>query len=120
MTRVLALLNPYFEKDTAQSVRIMEAEDWAACLSEYPMFAIQNAARWWKGENKKRSTRPLEGDIADRARAEMQIVRDAAAGIKLAAMKRSEPEPQRDDTPLTPEQRAVLDATLARFAKGRG
>lgn len=75
MHRVLALLAPYYSTDIPQSVREIEAEDWLVALSEFPEWAIVNAARWWKSENNAdRRKRPLEGDIAARAKLEMGIV----------------------------------------------
>lgn len=83
LARVLSLLNPYFEKETPQSAREMEAEDWVIALADYPQWAIQNAVRWWKGpENPDRKRRPLEGDIAARCRKEMDAV--SAAKLMLA------------------------------------
>lgn len=82
MARTASLLSPYYEKDVPQGVRVMEAEDWADALAEFPQWAIQKAAQWWKSaDNPDRRKRPLEGDIAARARFEMQAVR--AAQIKL-------------------------------------
>lgn len=82
--RVASLLSPYYEKDTPQGVRVMEAEDWVVCLSGSPRWAIDAAARWWKGpENERRHRRPMEGDIAARVAIEMDAVR--AARIKIAA-----------------------------------
>lgn len=84
MARVLALLNPYFDKDTPQAIREIEAEDWAAALGAYPYWAIEKAARWWKSDaNADRRKRPLEGDIARRCKVEMDAV--SAAKIKLAS-----------------------------------
>lgn len=82
--RVAALLSPYYEKDTPQAVREMEAEDWIICLSGKPRWAIDAAVRWWKGSgNEKRHRRPMEGDIAARVAIEMDAVR--AAQVKIAA-----------------------------------
>ena len=79
MARIAALLSPYYEKDVPQAVRVMEAEDWAEALAEYPQWAIQNAVRWWKSEhNPDRRKRPFEGDIAAVCRKEMDAVRAAA------------------------------------------
>lgn len=84
MARTASLLSPYYEKDVPQGVRVMEAEDWADALSDFPQWAIQKAAQWWKSaDNPNRRKRPLEGDIAARARFEMQAVR--AAKIKLSS-----------------------------------
>jgi hypothetical protein len=106
MARIAALLSPYYEKDTPQGVRVMEAQDWAAELKGLPQWAIERAVRWWKGgDNPKRAKRPLEGDISARAKFEMQAVR--AARI---AMKSSEPVPARP-APVT--ERATPEAREA-------
>jgi hypothetical protein len=95
MARVLALLNPYFDKDTPQAIREIEAEDWAAALGAYPYWAIEKAARWWKSdENPDRRKRPLEGDLVARTKREMDAV--SAAKIKLSSDKlRREQDEQR-------------------------
>lgn len=82
--RVASLLSPYYEKDTPQAVREMDADDWVLSLIEYPRWAIDAAVRWWKGrDNEKRDRRPKEGDIAARAAIEMGAVK--AAKIKISA-----------------------------------
>ena len=82
MARVASLLSAYYEKNTPQAVREMEAEDWADTLAEYPAWAINKAVRWWKGPlNENRHRRPIEGDIAARAAREMDAV--GAARIVL-------------------------------------
>ncbi|WP_170400726.1 hypothetical protein [Ruegeria arenilitoris] len=83
MARVAALLSPYFEKDVPQSIRQMEAEDWAEALSEYPLWAVQSAARWWKSaDNPNRRKRPLEGDIVEQCRAIMGPIRAARIALE--------------------------------------
>jgi hypothetical protein len=78
MARIASLLLPYYEKETAQVVRDMEADDWAEGLSEYPRWAVERAVRWWKGkDNPKRRQRPVEGDIAARCQIEMRPVMNA-------------------------------------------
>lgn len=72
MARAAAILSPYYAKDVPQIVREIEAEDWLEALAEYPQWAIERAARWWKGEsNPDRRKAPLEGDIAARCKVEM-------------------------------------------------
>ena len=76
LARVAALLSPYYEKDTPQAVREMEAEDWLASLAGKPEWAITSAVRWWKGpDNPDRRKRPMEGDIAARVAVETQALR---------------------------------------------
>ena len=103
MARVLALLNPYFDKDTPQAIREIEAEDWASALSAYPYWAIEKAARWWKSdENPDRRKRPLEGDLVARTKREMDAV--SAARIKLesgiAGRTHEEQRPQRTEAEM--------------------
>lgn len=99
MARTASLLSPYYEKDVPQGVRVMEAEGWADALAEFPQWAIQKAAQWWKSaDNPDRRKRPLEGDIAARARFEMQAVR--AAKIKMNSNYRDHKA-----APLTPPGR---------------
>ena len=90
MARVASLLTAYYEKNTPQSVREMEAEDWADALAEYPAWAINKAVRWWKGPlNENRHRRPVEGDISARAAREMDAVSAAKiilrSGVALQA-----------------------------------
>lgn len=98
MARVLALLNPYFDKDTPQAIREIEAEDWACALSAYPYWAIEKAARWWKSdENPDRRKRPIEGDLVARVKREMDAV--SAARLLLA-----QPVTQRQEAEKRPER----------------
>jgi hypothetical protein len=80
MARVLALLSPYFDKDTPQAVREIEADDWAEALGVFPYWAVERACRWWKSDsNGDRRKRPLEGDVVARCKVEMQAVRAASS-----------------------------------------
>ncbi|ARC89988.1 hypothetical protein [Rhodovulum sp. MB263] len=76
MARVGALLTPYFDRETPRALREIEMEDWADALADFPDWAIERAAKWWKSaDNPQRRKRPLEGDIAERCRIEMRAVR---------------------------------------------
>ena len=112
MARIAALLSPYYEKDTPQGVRIMEAQDWAVAVKDLPQWAIERAVRWWKGaDNPKRSRRPLEGDIVAQAKEEMQAVRAAKIALSSpVAVTVARPEPQ--SKPASPEARAKILAEL--------
>ena len=93
MARVLALLNPYFDKDTPQAIREIEAEDWAAALGCQPYWAIEKAARWWKSdENPDRRKRPLEGDLVARVKREMDAVNAARFMLAQDVAPRSQAE----------------------------
>ena len=83
MHRVLALLAPYYSNDVPQSVREIEAEDWLVALGGLPEWAVVAAARWWKSDaNANRRKRPFEGDIAERAKLEMGIVKVGEWAVK--------------------------------------
>lgn len=102
MARVAALLSPYYDRDTPQAVRQMDAEDWLLELSPYPQWAIERAVRWWKSsDNPDRRKKPLEGDIAARCKVEMRGI-----GSLPEILKRSQPAPaQPAPAPLTDEER---------------
>tara|TARA_R100000458_G_C8278543_1_gene255005 strand:+ start:7187 stop:7651 length:465 start_codon:yes stop_codon:yes gene_type:complete len=117
MARVAALLSPYFDKDTPQMVREIEADDWAEALEKYPEWAITKAVRWWKSEaNPNRRKRPLEGDIADRIKHEMRAVKGMALRLESGIMAQRAEERQRViyDTP-TEERRKQAAEIMARF-----
>jgi hypothetical protein len=104
MARVLALLNPYFDKDTPQAIREIEAEDWAAALGCQPYWAIEKAARWWKSDaNPDRRKRPLEGDLVARVKREMDAVNAARFMLAQGVASRSQAEKQ----PPEPEQERI-------------
>ena len=97
LARVAALLSPYYEKETPQAVREMEAEDWREALAEFPRWAIERAVRWWKSaDNPDRRKRPLEGDIAARCRIEMGGVPSA---VKLLELRRNGPDLTKKEEP---------------------
>jgi hypothetical protein len=114
MARIAALLSPYYEKDVPQAVRVMEAEDWAEALAEYPQWAIQNAVRWWKSEhNQDRRKRPMEGDIAAVCHKEMDAVRAAAFILSQPLAPPSAPSLPRPDAPTAEERRQIAQRTMA-------
>jgi hypothetical protein len=114
MARVAALLNPYYEKDTPQMVREMEAEDWLEALSPFPQWAIERAVRWWKSaENADRRKKPLEGDIAARCKVEMRGI-GAIPSILSRMASRSHYEFQHPPAPerLTADRAAQIMAEV--------
>lgn len=118
MARVASLLSPYYDKDTPQSVREMEAEDWLEAIGLFPQWSIDRAVRWWKGaENPDRRKRPLEGDIAARCKVEMRGVGSVPKILEIKA--RSKPEPERPK--CTPEEmehrRKVAEEIMGKFAQ---
>lgn len=113
--RVASLLSPYYEKDTPQAVRLMEAEDWVLSLSGKPRWAIDAAVRWWKGpDNDKRHRRPMEGDIAARVGAEMDAV--GAAKVRIAAYDAGL-RPHAVGAPQEPDRPKPTDEDRARIAE---
>ena len=119
MVRVAALLEPFYDKGTPPIVKQMDAEDWAAALAKYPRWAIQNAARWWKGEdNENRRKRPLEGDIAARCRFEMGAIY-AAERILSNPPVVAEPTQPREVAPEDAEtRRAIAARVMASYRTG--
>ena len=107
MARIAALLSPYYTGDVPHGVRVMEAEDWAEALAEYPQWAISKAVRWWKGaDNERRRQKPLEGDIAARARVEMGALIVARRAVERFGARAV---PARDHSPARPVDPAVAD-----------
>lgn len=111
LARVAALLSPYYEKDTPQAVREMEAEDWREALSEYPRWAIERAVRWWKSaDNPDRRKRPLEGDIAARCKIEMNGVPSAVKMLELRSMESGSAKDEAPRERLSKERAAEIMA----------
>jgi hypothetical protein len=119
MGRIASLLNPYFEKDTPQGIRKMEAEDWAYAFEGLPKWAIDRAVRWWKSsDNTKRRSRPLEGDIVERVLVEMKFLRNAEAGLNMPAAGRISAEVAERVVPDA-DKKARADAIMASFNTGK-
>lgn len=106
LARVASLLLPYYEKDTPQAVREMEAEDWLESLADMPQWAVDRSVRWWKGpDNPDRRKRPVEGDIARLAKQllnniqAVQVIvdrkRDGAFGSAPSEENRERPTAER-------------------------
>jgi len=115
LARVAALLSPYYEKETPQAVREMEAEDWREALAEFPRWAIERAVRWWKSaDNPDRRKRPIEGDIAARCRVEMNGVPSA---VKMLELRRTGADFSKKEEPREPisKERAEEIMRLAGF-----
>lgn len=110
LARVASLLLPYYEKDTPQAVREMEAEDWLESLADMPQWAIDRAVRWWKGpDNPDRRKRPIEGDIAGRAKMHWGNMRAVPAIIdRKRNPSRYLPKPEVKREYPTPERAAEI------------
>lgn len=120
MMRVAALLTPYYAADVPQSIIAIDAEDWAEALHGYPEWAITKACRWWKGSsNDNRRRKPLEGDIAERCRLEMGIVRVAEnalkRGVGISSQEQGHFEPVRER--VSPERYAEMMAELPKYMR---
>jgi hypothetical protein len=119
MGRIASLLNPYFEKDTPQGIRKMEAEDWAYAFEGLPKWAIDRAVRWWKSnDNTRRRSRPLEGDIVERVLIEMKFVRNAEAGLNMPAAGRITAQTA-TRVVRDADMKARADAIMAGFNTGK-
>ena len=119
MARIASLLNPYFEKDTPQGIRKMEAEDWAYAFEGLPKWAIDRAVRWWKSsDNPKRRGRPVEGDIVERVLVEMKFVRNAEAGLNMPTAGRITAQVAERVAPDA-DMKARADAIMAGFNTGK-
>lgn len=113
MARVAALLSPYYDKDTPQAVRVMEAEDWMEELAPYPQWAIERAVRWWKSaHNERRNRRPLEGDISARCIVEMRDIGAVPFLTKRRAQGR-----YIEANPAQPKQIVTADAAQEILAR---
>lgn len=113
MARIAALLVPYYEKDTPQGVRNIEAEDWAVELGSHPKWAVEKAVRWWKSEaNPDRRKRPLEGDIAARCKRETDAVRAATRVLGSPVKPIPQPEPASEVSDADREHRARVVAEI--------
>lgn len=109
LARVAALLSPYYEKDTPQAVREMEAEDWREALAQFPRWAIERAVRWWKSDgNPDRRKRPLEGDIAARCRVEMNGVPSAVKMLELRRNGKDFSKPEQPKERISAERAAQI------------
>ncbi len=120
MARIAALLSPYYEKDTPQGVRVMEAQDWAEEIGGFPQWAVQRAVRWWKSaDNPKRAKRPIEGDISARIRIEMDAINAAKIRLKSGRDFEVRYEPSRSPRVCTDEMRERADRLISNlgFAK---
>lgn len=109
---MLTLLSQYFASSVPGEVMKAIADDWNDALKGYPAWAINRACRWWIGpENTERRKRPLPGDIADRAKREMGLVKMAKRSMAQSRAKSEEkPRPT-----LTDEQRQRMQKHVERL-----
>lgn len=125
MARVAALLSQYYAADVPAAAVAIMAEDWLEELRDYPQWAITNAVRWWKSsENPNRKKKPLEGDIAERCRLEMGVVRVAEKACRdflISGPTTTEPSEQDQERwDLTPAEREEKRARANDILKQAG
>lgn len=85
----------------------MVFQDWADALCDLPDWAIDRAVRWWKSaDNPDRRRKPLEGDIAERARMEQGII--SLAKARVDEFQRTGNRPR--NAPNEPAERATPEA----------
>lgn len=125
MARVLALLTPYFTSNIPEGVRRIEAEDWRAALEKFPAWAVEKACRWWKSDlNPERKRKPMDGDIAGRAKFEMGILSFGVMKVREYDRGYADRMRQPEDAPPTPEQmeqrRAFAAIVMQRTGFARG
>jgi hypothetical protein len=110
LARIASLLLPYYEKDTPQAVREMEAEDWLEEMDGLPRWAIDRAVRWWKGpDNPDRRKRPLEGDIS-------KLAKRYAGNVKAVPLLADRMRGQLKPAPI-PQQSEITEEERQRRAE---
>lgn len=125
MARVLALLLPDFAADVPESVRRMEAGDWASALLKRPQWAIEKACRWWRSEeNEHRRKRPMVGDIQERVKFEMGVLSFGAMKVREFdaghAKRMAEPEREAPTPEEMAHRREFAQGVMARFGYANG
>ena len=108
LTRVLALLSHYRSEPNPQAVETMVAQDWAEDLGEFPVWAVAEAARWWRKHRKFRPQICEIRTLCDEAVGETVLVRKRLRAI----LDRSE----RARNPLAERMVMVARATFQRVS----
>lgn len=112
----LVALEPYFSKDTPQSVKKAEASMWADALGKFPAWAVKRAIYWWQSaDNPDRRRRPVFGDIEARARIEVAPLRAARTYLDMGTI---DPEPPRPV--VTPEEQERRREAAQRITEQMG
>ena len=88
LARVLSLLSHYRGEVHSQQVETVIANDWAEDLGEYPMWAINEAARKWRRQQK---FKPQISEIIELCENSVESIREELKMIEgiLAAAERS-------------------------------
>ncbi len=106
LTRVLALLSHYRSEPNPPAVETMVAEDWAEDLKEFPIWAVAEAARWWRRNRRFRPQICEIRKLCEEAVGDAPLVRDRLRAI----LERSE----RARNPLAERVAALASATFQR------
>ncbi len=106
LTRVLALLSHYRSEPNPPGVETMVAEDWAEHLKEFPIWAIAEAARWWRRNRRFRPQICEIRKLCEDAVGDAPLVRDRLGAI----LERGE----RARNPLAERMAARASATFQR------
>ena len=120
--KVVPILSEYFVALDRAGVSEQVGEIWQDELAPYPLWSIHKACRWWLSkDNANRRRKPLPGDISERCEVEMMLVRIAQR--RVDHFDQHGPPPKESEAapsePMTDEQRAEFERTLARFTRGR-
>ncbi|MEO9648804.1 MAG: hypothetical protein ABJ360_22460 [Roseobacter sp.] len=117
--RAATLLSQYFTSSIPAEMMTAIAEDWHEELKSYPSWALQKAVRWWmSADNDKRRQKPIAGDISDRAKEEMGIVKVAEGALRRFDGKTNWPPASptfENRQPRSAAQKAEADQITARF-----
>ncbi len=92
LARVLALLSHFPMKGLAAEVEQMVALDWAEDLGEFPIWAVDQAARTWR---RTRKWRPSIAEMRDLCRDACREERRLAERLQLLAATHADASPVR-------------------------
>lgn len=83
MVHASVLLLTFNRGEVDPKVQAAEARYWAKALAGLPEWAVEAACEWYRGpDNPRRHWRPVEGDIVERARIEMAMLKTARLRIE--------------------------------------
>lgn len=114
LTRVLALLSHYRAEANPPQVERLMAEDWAEDLQDYPMEAIEHAARWWR-RNKK--FRPAICEIRELCE---EFVREERVALERMRMTLNKHYNQQARKAPRPSLQVVAATCVRRMPEARG
>ena len=98
--RIKGMMAQYYEKNLEAASMAFISMDWIDALADYPQWAIDRAVRWYKSdENPRRHKAPLEGDIKERTKYELERLLPAKRLIEQLK------KPERKEVVLTEQER---------------